>query len=347
MAKYFRALIWVMLIATPRTASGTDSTGVIIDALRTHQIVLLSEEHKGIQFHGFLHQLLGDTRLSGVIDDIVLECGNPLYQDVVDRYIAGDDVTLDELRMAWRNTTQMLAWDSPLYEELFSWIRTVNLAQPAGRRYRVVLMDPKIDWSKVHTANDYKPYAQRSRDQLHRVESEVLERNHKALIIVGGAHVVRRSLKAPKTVVPLEDASLGDALGRLYPGRTFAVWTVPEKSRLSKSLDRMPVPTIIPVTEHHLGGRSFADAAPTGMMVQRVVDGKKRWEPLTASDWPRMRAMADALLFLGPRTTAEPPPSVFREPAYYDELLRRAKIMSDVFGIEFGQMVKEAAGRNQ
>ncbi|HEY2829815.1 MAG TPA: hypothetical protein VGJ88_06815, partial [Thermoanaerobaculia bacterium] len=61
-------------------------------------------------------------------------------------------------------------------------------------------------------------------------------------------------------------------------------------------------------------------------------------------DWPPISEMCDGLLFLGPRTKAEPPHAAFSDPGYYRELLRRAKIMSEVYGFDLVSEVREAAG---
>jgi hypothetical protein len=339
-----RALVLLLFAAS--AAAQNEPARAILAAFDKYDVVLLSEEHYGVQFHGMLRQLVSDSRLIGRFNDIVVECGNPRYQDVVDRYIAGDDVSLTEVRKAWRNTSQILAWDSPLYESLYTWIRTVNSGLKPEQRYRLVLMEPAIDWTKVKTAADYKPYAQRSRDQLARVESEVIAKHRKAIIVVGGAHVVRRSMRSPKEIVPIENASLGDALGRKYPGRTYAVWTVPGSATLSAEFAGSSLPAIAPVAGTPFESRSFGDAAPDGMMVQRTINGKQEWVKLTSADWPAISDMADALLFLGTvRTKAEPPKSVYKDDVYYREVLRRAKIMSEVFGFDMTEEVREAAGR--
>ena len=337
-----RTIAVCMLVLASAARAQPDPGRVVVDALASHDIVLLSEEHWGVQFHGFVHELLADSRLAGHVNDIVVECGNPRYQGVIDRYVAGEDVPLSELRPAWRNTSQILAWDSPLYESLYTWVRTVNRGLKPEERYRIVAMEPPIDWTKVRTAADYQPFAQRSRDQLARVESEVLAKHRKAIIIiVGGAHVLRRSLRDPKRIVAIQDASLGDALGRKYPGRTFSVWTVPANEG-----EPGPVPRIVNVAGTSLAARSFGEVAPIGIMVQRVVNGKQEWVSLADSDWPPIGDMCDALLYLPPnRTKAEPPQSVYADESYYREVLRRARIMSQAFGFDLVQELQEAAGK--
>jgi hypothetical protein len=65
-----------------------------------------------------------------VVDDIVVEFGNALYQDTIDRFVSGQPVDNADLRPVWRNTTQSPGetWDAPVYEQFF---RTVR-AHPAS-----------------------------------------------------------------------------------------------------------------------------------------------------------------------------------------------------------------------
>ena len=56
-----KALFFSLLLAVTASAQ-TDPVRVVVDALASHDVVLLSEEHYGVQFHGFAHQLLADAR---------------------------------------------------------------------------------------------------------------------------------------------------------------------------------------------------------------------------------------------------------------------------------------------
>lgn len=44
-------------------------------------------------------------RLAGLVNDVVIEGGNSLYQDVMDRFVSGQLVDNAQLRAVWRNTT--------------------------------------------------------------------------------------------------------------------------------------------------------------------------------------------------------------------------------------------------
>ena len=134
-------------------AAGGDLTDAVLTAFKTHRLVGIGEVHHLQEHHDLLDTLMSDPRLPEVVDDIVVEFGNSLYQDMMDRFISGQAVDNVDLRPAWRNTTQspIETWDSPVYEQFFRSVRAANWALPARKRMRVLLGDPPLDWSKVIT----------------------------------------------------------------------------------------------------------------------------------------------------------------------------------------------------
>ena len=105
------------------TGTGNESTPLALDAAAELlgafdrvPVVALGEAHGLQEEHDFLGTLLRHPDFPARVNDIVVEFGNALYQDVVDRYLAGEAVDRSELRQAWRNTTQspLQQWDSPV-----------------------------------------------------------------------------------------------------------------------------------------------------------------------------------------------------------------------------------------
>jgi hypothetical protein len=134
-----------------RPAVPLDPVDAILEAFRSHQIVALDEgDHGNEQGHAFRLSLVRHPHFATTVNDIVVEFGNALYQDVIDRFIYGEDVAIESLRRVWQNTTQPhFAVDLPIYEEFFRAVRAVNMSVPAERRVRVLLGDPPIDWDTV------------------------------------------------------------------------------------------------------------------------------------------------------------------------------------------------------
>jgi len=299
----------------------------ILDPLHDHRLVLLGEQHRRKEFHDFLRALVRDPRFGAVVDDVVVEFGNARYQDLVDRWIAGGAGDAD-ISSAWRETTQILVWDSPLYEDFYRSIRDLNRGLPAQRRKRVLLGDPPIDWSKVADATDYGRFAERDETFAGVVEREVLARGRTALLVVGGEHVLRTPRAEPLPVHP----GVGDLLTRRHPGATFAVYAVPSSRPLADHAGCSP--RLIP-TSGEVGKRSFAELLQPGLKVQRTVDGKRVWVAIEQAKLPPIRERADALLWLGPTETLVPEPRrVLEDAAYVTEVHRRAKIMSEFFGLD-------------
>src|SRR5258708_35312549 len=90
--------------SAPRLASPVEPVAAILDAFRSNNIVALSEPHGNEQAHALRLALIRDPRFPTVANDIVWECGNARYQDVMDRFVRGEDVPDTALRQAWRNT---------------------------------------------------------------------------------------------------------------------------------------------------------------------------------------------------------------------------------------------------
>ena len=108
----------------------------IVDAFRSHDIVALDEgNHGNEQGHAFRLSLIRDERFSRSVNDIVVEVGSARYQDVMDRFTAGEDVPYSDLRKVWEDITQPHGpADRPIYEEFFRAVRAVNASLPRERK---------------------------------------------------------------------------------------------------------------------------------------------------------------------------------------------------------------------
>jgi hypothetical protein len=85
-----------------RLAVAVEPITAILEAFRTHQLVALSEGgHGNEQAHAFRLALIRDPRFAATVDDIVVEFGNSLYQDVMDGFVRGEDVDRHVLRQLW------------------------------------------------------------------------------------------------------------------------------------------------------------------------------------------------------------------------------------------------------
>jgi hypothetical protein len=111
-----------------------DAKKAILAAFDHYEVVGINTAHGNQNLDSFILDLFRDPAFPGKINDVVVECGNSLYQPVLDRYIAGKEVTLAEVRQVWRNTTQPMCGVSAFYEELFPLVRRLNQRlSPEGR----------------------------------------------------------------------------------------------------------------------------------------------------------------------------------------------------------------------
>jgi hypothetical protein len=183
-------------IALP-DAKPVDPIDAIVDAFRTHSLLALADPHGNEQVHAFRLALIRDPRLAGVINDVVIECGTTRYQDVIDQFIRGEDVPSSSLRRVWQDTTQIeFDWDLPIYEEFLRAIRSVNATRPPAQRLRVVLGDPPMDWENIHSSAEYLArMSALNRDEyaVEVIRREVLAKSHRALVIYGGQHLLRKN----------------------------------------------------------------------------------------------------------------------------------------------------------
>ena len=92
-----------------------DPVAAIIDAFRSHDVVALGDgAHGNEQSHAFRLALIRDPRFAATVNDVVVECGNARYQDLIDRFVHGEELADSSLRQVWRNTTNPTTlWDLP------------------------------------------------------------------------------------------------------------------------------------------------------------------------------------------------------------------------------------------
>jgi hypothetical protein len=93
--------------AKPPGAEPTPEPAVpaILAAFKKYEVVAMPEAHGMKDIDDFIFSLIRNPAFPEKVNDIEVECGNSLYQPVLDRYIAGEDVPFSEVRKVWRNTT--------------------------------------------------------------------------------------------------------------------------------------------------------------------------------------------------------------------------------------------------
>ncbi len=193
-----------------QAAASRDVIDTVLEAFKTRRLVGLGEAHGLQDHHDVLDMLLSDPRLPGVVDDIVVEFGNALYQPMMDRFIAGQPIGNADLRPAWQNTTQSPAgtWDQPVYEQFFRTVRAANWTMPPRRQIRVLLGDPPIDWSKITNRGEPLVFlAQRDTHAASVVKTQVLDKGRRALLCYGAEHLLHST---PDNIVSIVKQQTGE-----------------------------------------------------------------------------------------------------------------------------------------
>jgi hypothetical protein len=291
-----------------RPAVRVDPIEAILDAFGTHNVVALGEPHGNEQAHAFRVSLIRDPRFAATVNDIVVECGNARYQDVMDRFVRGEDIPDASLRPVWQNTTVAnFVWDRPIYEEFFRTVRAVNASRPKTSQIRVLLGDPPIDWSNVHSVEDHLHWL-RERDSYpaNIIRQEVFAKQRRALVVYGDGHLWRND--AGENLVRLLESVGGTKVF------TISTPTAADLVTVQADIASWSKPSIALLRETVLGATEFAPLfqLPSGRFHSR-----------------RMEEQVDALLYLGPpsaMTVSRLSPNLCSDAAYVEMRLRRMAI---------------------
>jgi hypothetical protein len=190
-------------------------------------------------------------------NDIEIECGNSLYQDLLDRYTSGADVPLREVQKVWRNTTQPPCGLSGFYAQLVPLVRAINQKLPRDKALRILAGDPPFDWDQIQTAEDLRKAVlslRRDTGIASVIEKESLARHRKVLALMGTFHMLHGTgafgmyeRKYPNsTFVISELGTFGTNLTDLSSG-PFATWPIPALARIKGTwLGRLDLSKFLP-----------------------------------------------------------------------------------------------------
>jgi hypothetical protein len=301
------AAIVVGVGAAAAPGDSGDGVASIAALFAEYDVVALDDgDHGNVNAHEFRLRLIRDPRFRAAVDDIVIEFGNAKYQDIADRYVNGDVVPDADLRRVWRDTSQASpVWDSSIYEEFFRAVRDMNLASPGGRRLRVLLGDPPIDWADVHGFADLtrqmRVIGDRDTHPARLIEREVRAPGRRALIVYGGVHLQRTPAAVKRPCDP--------AAPLCYPGSivdqlasagipVFNVHTLTAAAPdVAARLAAGSAPRLIDLRRDDFGVvpyRAFQPSIPAML----GPDGQPQPEPPIRG--VPLRDVFDALLYIGP-----------------------------------------------
>ena len=332
-------LAWTLVLPQPGRAQsapnrpiGNGKTNIsepaipaILAAFKTFEVVAMPAAHGDKDIDDFILSLVRDPRFPLLVNDIVVECGNLRYQPILDRYIAGENVPFADVQHVWRDTTvQQMCGASGFYEQLYPLIRALNQRLPAAGRLRIVAADPPIDWSKIRSYEDLVPFFDRDGSIASVMESEVLSKHRKALMLFGVFHLLHGG-----------GPGLGDAVTRYerdYPGRTLVVLEDPDDGSRDQSY-RDPSatggvwPSLSRTRNSPIGSLELSSILQSPLSTDEACNVS---DAFPSTPTKTVANYVDAFLYLGPRKSSlsEPlPADIALDRAYRSEWLRRMKLV--------------------
>lgn len=271
----------------------------IFDAFETHPLVGISGGHFNAQADRFYADIIRDPRFAREVGNVVVEFGAAGRQDVIDRYVAGEEVPYQELRtvgtdtVGWGQTAAGLG-----YAQFFAQVRETNKTLPPDERIRIWLGEPPLDWSNVESGWNLKlrrTEGQRDSYPASVIVKNILEKNKKALVIYGLFHFEK------KWSFPF--GSLRSKVEAKYPDTFFIVRTDdglrpgPCAKYLKQALGFWPTPALAAPTPGHAPDPELCDCAVYDD-ADLIARGKSKGIGTIVGK--SMKVLADAVLFLGP-----------------------------------------------
>lgn len=316
----------------------------ILDAFHAQPVVALSEgDHGNRQSYEFRLALIRDPRFPSVVNDIVVESGNALYQSTMDQFVQGADVPLAELRKVWENTTQpFTTFDIPMYRGFFEAVRSLNARLPRERQLRVLLGDPPIDWDQIHTKEEATAamarwLPQRDSFPANVIRREVVEKGRHALVVYGGMHLQRKQVSFNYS--DDDGFTIVAELERSGPvPHVFNIWTNTRTDlQQIQSTTGWPIPSIVSTAGTALGAEDFTRYEPAES--HRVKRVGTALVDIPRTEWinRRMADQFDAILYLGPPSSISEEtlsPELCKDTAYMTMRTERFRLIGMDAGAE-------------
>ncbi|WP_199449819.1 hypothetical protein [Vibrio harveyi] len=288
----------------------------ILNAFKQHNFVGIGDYHWNDAFLRYATDLVSTPAFSDQVTHIVVEFGNAKYQPVLDNYLAGGDVSDEQLRSILRGSIYFMAWMPDAYADFFKAIKVRNKTLPKGKKIHVHLAEAPFDWSTVSDEKVWQQAAKNKTDHFYQVAAERIQNNQKALLIFGAFHLVN----APRDYVAKTQASawpLATRLEQAFPNSTYLIWPMTEPE-VVKTFHDVKAPALLEVAKSPIADLRFIDLLP-----------KARYKLAAMDDMDaQIGGLFDAFLYLGDnqRTTVFPR-DVMEDREWVNEMQRRVDII--------------------
>ena len=318
----------------PRPAAPLEAIPAILDAFRSYRVVSFPGGHTGgNEVQALLRALVKEPRFAATVNDIVVEFGSSRYQDLMDRFIRGEDVPQSALQRAWLEAVQGgTALDNDNTALFFSAVREANATVPAERRIRVLLGDPPIDWENIRSGSDYRKWVvQRDTYPADLVRREVLAHGRRALIVWANGHLLHQEILTnydmthwqAQTIVSLIEAQGGAPVFTVRAEGSLSEWQPDAASwkPMSLALVRGTI----------MGAADFSEFENPSQRYR--IRGDDDFVPIPRDQWVKrpLEDIVDAVLYVGPasgRTSAAISRTLCADPAYIKMRLDRIALLN-------------------
>jgi hypothetical protein len=323
---------------SPRVTPALDG---LFAAFENHPVVGLSDSHGSADEGEFYNRIMRDPRFAERVGNVIVEFGGSRHQAVLDRYLAGAPVPYVELRQVWSDVVgraPIPAVTEVSYQSFFAQVRAVNLGLPPARRIRVWLGEPSIDWTKIRRREDLERLQLKRNDiPVEILEREILAKGKKALVLYGGLHF--DTLPTRPGYPP--DAGLRAPIEAKHPGAFYTIRMYGGIGRCTAGFEKeMGWPSqslIAPVRGTTVEAAITRPGCTASGPAPMAAPGTAPLSPefaaaMQAKTQEVMSGLtSDAILFLSPVSAfrwSPMDPTIFVDPAYFQELARRYEIMT-------------------
>jgi hypothetical protein len=290
----------------------------ILAAFDKYEVVAMPSGHGMQDLNDLVFSLIRNPAFSEKVNDIEIEGANSLYQPILDRYIAGEDVPFTDVQKVWRKSGQPAPGASAFVEQFFPLVRAINQKLRPERRLRVLAGEPPVDWDQIKSAEDIIRLVHRDARAASVMEKEVLSKHRKALMLYGTFHLLHLNEVRASAVSMYE---------KDYPNLTFVISDLGTFDTGLASLSdskfvKWPIPALTRAKGTWLGALDISYFLPAGTRIDQ--DCNVHHEFPKALQKP-MEDLVDAFLYLGPqdlRLREKIPADIALDVTYRTELQR-------------------------
>jgi hypothetical protein len=303
------AVLFLLMVAIPATSQAQGQQQInprgskpipeaaipsILAAFDRYEVVAMPEDHGLKDLDDLIFALIRNPAFPDKVNDVVVECGNSLYQPLLDRYIAGEDVPLKESRKVWRIPPLCSGWGSGFFEQLYPLLRAINQNLPPQKRLRVLTGGLPIDPEKVRSFEDILKLGPRDAHIASIMKTEVLSRYRKALMLFGTFHLLHMTEVRASAVSMYE---------KDYPNVTFVISELTgSDAEVWAAFANWPSPSLARAKGTWVGALDLGHFLPPATLIDEK-DCSVHHEFPKHLQKP-MEDLVDAFLYLGPKDLA-------------------------------------------